>query len=94
MFPTRQEVAENRVRKSCPVNRIYVPEDIRCSCLKCGGLARRYDGGTVETRECVECDFKWEVEKGILRYVPNSFNGYRWEEVPEGLLLVLWELEV
>ena len=92
MFPTLQEVAENRARKRLPANRIFVPESERCICLKCGGVARKYNGGNAEGRECVECDFMWEVEDGILRH--GKMNNVKWTEVPEGLLFVLWEREV
>ncbi len=97
MFPTRQEVAENRARKKCPKTRIYVPEWERCACLKCGGVARRIRGGPGEQRECVECGFQWWIQDGTLTFRLDcslTNNGKLDITVPQGLLLVLWELEL
>ena len=94
-FPMRHEVAENRARKGLIPSRILVPVDVRCSCLKCGGVARRYDSdnGQDGSRVCIECGFEWEVENGFLQYKSET-RGILWRYVPEGLMLVLWEKEI
>lgn len=90
MFPMRHDVAERQARKKLAANRVFVPEDERCACLRCGGLARMQDGGPGFSRNCLECGFIWAIEKGNVWYENNK---QVWTDVPEGLLPVWWEME-
>jgi Zn finger protein HypA/HybF involved in hydrogenase expression len=87
-FAMRHEVAENRIRKTAKYE--IVPEDVRCACLKCGGMAKKFSGGSAECRICTECGFEWEVDNNVMSYRSAPF----WKMVPAGLMLVLWEKEL
>lgn len=91
-FAMRHEVAENRVRKSAKYP--LVPEWQRGACLKCGGMAKVDNGGTVETRKCTECNFAWQVDDGVIQYPVGKTEFSNWTKVKEGLLLILWEKEL
>lgn len=87
MFPTRQEVMENRLRKTIPKNRVYISQDQRCSCLKCWGVARNMDGEGY----CLECGFNWWVEHGSIHYIEGINSSSKTHRF--GLLLVLKDIE-
>jgi hypothetical protein len=105
MFPMRHAVAERKIRQRCPVSREIVPADVRCDCLKCGGIARKgWAGGTatnpIRACRCIECSFAWEVEDGAVRYYESEKEKNRlhlhggWWDIEKGLLPIFWEKEL
>lgn len=75
---------------------MIIQEDINeeCSCLRCGEIARKFNGGDLvgNVMECWKCGFKWSVDRdGDLRYGFDD-SWFEWSvECPSGCLLIVRE---